>query len=55
MFELGIRFGNSCGTDHKLLRERTDTWEWIAVLKYAFLDGVSNLLHELQVEGLSGD
>jgi len=55
VFELGIGLGNSCWTDHKLLRKRTNPRELIAILKNPFLYGVANLLHELQIEGLTGN
>jgi hypothetical protein len=36
-------------TDHKLFGQGANSWQFISVLEDACLDGMMNLLHQLQV------
>src|SRR5262245_31571345 len=53
MLQLGIRFDHGVRADDQLLRQRANAGQTVAGLQNAGIDGVTDLLHQLQVERLS--
>jgi hypothetical protein len=54
VLQFRIRFCDRAWTDYKFLGQRTNAGELIAIAQCAALDGVADLLHQLQVPGLPG-
>ncbi len=52
MFEFRICLGYGVMTDDKLFGQRTDAGQLITLLKDACLDGMPDLLHQLQIQRL---
>jgi len=53
MFELVVRLGDGVGADDELFGEGADARKLIAVLERAGFGSVTDLLHQLEVEGLA--
>src|SRR5437868_12634160 len=54
VFKLRIGFGHSVMTDDEFFRQRADSRQLISMLQDACFNGVPDLLHQLQIERLSG-
>jgi hypothetical protein len=54
VFELVVGLGDGVGADDEVFGEGADAGKLVAISEEAGFGGVTDLLHELEVEGLSG-